>query len=110
MPVFGPSKLEAELFGEKPDPMRQLHDKYWSKAKQAPEKEMARAMKKAGYNTDVIIASLKRRRHLTRLREQGPPLADVKTSRRAPRKKQPKRVLHAKYLHVKSQSEALEEL
>ena len=90
-----------------PAPLHELHKKYWCKAKQAPEKELAKAMKKAGYSTEFIIAGLKRKR---RIGKQESPLADVKTNRRAPRKKQPKRVLHSRYMHTKSQSEALEEL
>ena len=90
-----------------PAPLHELHEKYWSKAKQAPEKELAKAMKKAGYSTDFIIAGLKRMR---RIGKQEVPLANVRSNNRAPRKKHPKRVLHARYMHTKSQGEALEDL
>ena len=103
-------KSTTKLSDSMPAPSHELREKYRSKAEPVPEKEVSKAMKKAGYNTEFIIAELKRKRLVDKQESQGSPVANVKTSRRAPRKNRPKRVLHAKYMHTKSQSEALEEL
>ena len=109
MPMYGASKLEAELFGEKHDPMRDIYDEYLSKCKAPPEKVLAKAMKKAGYSTEHIIACLKRKRAMKAL-PSPECLKTVKASRRSSRKKMPKRVLHSKYMNMKTAAQALEEL
>ena len=96
MPFFGPSKTEAALFGEKADPLRSLYDKYWSHAKPPPEKELVRAMLKAGYAKEVILAGMQRNR---KLRKSKLPkcLQSRRNARKSGRAKQQSRILHSKY-------------